>query len=159
MLQAALQDGVSLDPLALEQDGLTSSGEDVGGRQVAQAFMVAPVIVVLDEGVDLGLKVARQVVVFQQNSILQRLMPALDLTLRHWVIRSATAMLHAAAFEPFRQIAGDVARPIVRQKPGPMNDIGLIKMSSLQGHVQSLDDIAGALSRARRYPRLRAGAV
>ena len=64
MLQAALQYGVSLDPFALEQDGLTSSGEDVGGRQVAQAFMVAPVIVVLDEGIDLGPEIARQVGVF-----------------------------------------------------------------------------------------------
>ena len=142
MLQASLQDCLSLDPFAFQQDGLTASGVDVGRGQVAQAFMVAPVIVVLDEGFDLGPEISRHIVVFQQDAVLQRLMPALDLALRHGMIRSATAVLHAAAFEPFRQIAGDVARPIVGQKPGPMNDIGLIEISSLQGQVQSLGDVA-----------------
>src|SRR5687768_9196090 len=46
-------------------------------------------------------------------------------------------LTHAAAFKPRRQIAGDIARAIVGQKPGPMNDIGLVEISSLQGQVQS----------------------
>jgi len=81
MLQASLQDCLSLDPFSFQQDGLTASGEDVSRRQVAQAFMVAPVIVVLDEGLDLGPEIARHIVVFQQDAVLQRLMPRLDLAL------------------------------------------------------------------------------
>ena len=44
--------------------------------------MVAPMIVVLDEGGDLGFEIARQEVVFEQDAVLQRLVPALDLALR-----------------------------------------------------------------------------
>ncbi len=43
--------------------------------------MVALVIVVVDEGFDLGFEIARQEVVFQQDAVLQGLMPALNLTL------------------------------------------------------------------------------
>jgi hypothetical protein len=39
--------------------------------------MVALVIVMIDEGFDLGFKITWQEVVFQQNSVLQRLMPSL----------------------------------------------------------------------------------
>jgi hypothetical protein len=36
------------------------------------------VIVVGDEGVELGLEFARQVIVLKQDAVLERLMPALD---------------------------------------------------------------------------------
>ncbi len=38
-------------------------------------------IVMGDEGVDLGLKVAGQVVILEQNAVLQRLVPPFDLAL------------------------------------------------------------------------------
>ena len=41
--------------------------------------MVTPVIVVLDEAADVRFAVAGQVVVFEQNAVLERLTPALDL--------------------------------------------------------------------------------
>jgi hypothetical protein len=47
--------------------------------------------------------------VFQQDAVLQGLVPALDLALGHGMIRSATGVLHVLAFEPFRQVTGDVA--------------------------------------------------
>ena len=43
--------------------------------------MIAAVIVVLDEAADVGFEIAWQVVVFEQDAVLQGLMPALDLTL------------------------------------------------------------------------------
>ena len=43
--------------------------------------MVSAVVVVLDEGLDLGLKVAGQEVVFQQDAVLQGLVPAFNLAL------------------------------------------------------------------------------
>ena len=51
--------------------------------------MVAPVIAVLDEGLDVGLERTRQRVVFQQDPMLQGLMPALALALGLRVIRRA----------------------------------------------------------------------
>ena len=84
VLQASLQDCLSLDPFAFQQDGLTASGVDVGRGQVAQALMVAPVIVVLDEGFDLGPEIARHIVVFQQDAVLQRLMPPLEFCPASW---------------------------------------------------------------------------
>ena len=51
--------------------------------------MVAGVIVVLDEGADLGLEIAGQVVVFEQDAVLERLVPALDLALRLGMVRRA----------------------------------------------------------------------
>jgi hypothetical protein len=43
--------------------------------------MIALVIVVIDEPADASLKIARQVVVFQKDAVLERLMPAFDLAL------------------------------------------------------------------------------
>ncbi|NOW48677.1 hypothetical protein FHW96_004867 [Novosphingobium sp. SG751A] len=56
-------DGLSLDPFAPLDDGCRPAEVVVGGRHVVQAFVVTLVIVVLDEGLDLGLKVAGQEVV------------------------------------------------------------------------------------------------
>ena len=44
--------------------------------------MVAPVIVVLDEARDLGFEIARQVIVLEQNTVLERKVPSFDLALR-----------------------------------------------------------------------------
>ena len=74
-------DGLSFDPFSFKQDGLAASEVDVGRRQIADALVVAQVIVVGDEGADLGLEIARQVVVLEQDAVLERLVPALDLAL------------------------------------------------------------------------------
>ena len=57
MLQSSLFDGVAFDPFALKQDGLAASEVDIGRRQVLQAFVVAPVIVVVDEAADVHFEV------------------------------------------------------------------------------------------------------
>jgi hypothetical protein len=44
--------------------------------------VIALVVIVFDEPTDAGLEIARKVVVFQQDVVLERLMPALDFTLR-----------------------------------------------------------------------------
>ena len=73
--QSSLFDGLFLDALPSFDDGLVPSEVDVGGREVAKALVVAPVIVVLHEGADLRFQVSRQVVVFEQEAVLQGLMP------------------------------------------------------------------------------------
>ena len=51
--------------------------------------MIALMVVVTDERIDLRFKVSGQEVVFQQDAVLQRLMPALNFTLGLRVIRCA----------------------------------------------------------------------
>ena len=51
--------------------------------------MIAVMVVVLDEGGDLGFEIAGQVVMLEQDAVLERLTPALDLALGLWVIRGA----------------------------------------------------------------------
>ena len=82
MLQAAVLDWFSFNPFSLLQDGLTTSKVDVGGCQVLQALVIAPVIVVLDEAADVVVEIARQIVVLKQDAVLKGLVPAFDLALR-----------------------------------------------------------------------------
>ena len=81
MLQAPMFDGLSLDPFALLDDGWRPAEVGVGGRHVGQRFVVTLVVVVLDERLELGLEVAGQEVVLQQDAVFQGLVPALDLAL------------------------------------------------------------------------------
>ena len=81
MKQAPGFDGLSFDPFSLFQNGLATSEVDIGRREVLQALVIAPMIVVLYEGVDLQPEITRQVVVFQQDAVLEGLVPTLDLAL------------------------------------------------------------------------------
>ena len=81
MVQAALFDGVSFDPFAFDEDGLATSEVDVGRGEVVEALVVSAMIVMLDEVRDLGFEVFQKEVVFQQDAVLQRLVPAFDLAL------------------------------------------------------------------------------
>ncbi len=54
MLQASLFDGLSFDPFSVQQDGLPPSEVDVSRGQVAQALVIALMIVVGDEGPSLA---------------------------------------------------------------------------------------------------------
>jgi len=98
--QAAVGDGLSFDPFPFDQNGLAPPEVDVGWRQVADALVISQVIVVGDEGRDLGFEIARQVIVFEQDAVLERLMPALDLALGHRMIRRAVDVLHVLAIVP-----------------------------------------------------------
>jgi len=55
VLQAPIFDGLSLYPLALLDDGGSPAEVGVGGRHIVKALVVALVIVVFDERLDLGL--------------------------------------------------------------------------------------------------------
>ena len=73
-------DSLAFDPFSFEQDGVASAEVDIGRRQVADGLVVTPVVVVIDEGVDLGLEMARQVVVLEQDAVLQVQKSRLNLT-------------------------------------------------------------------------------
>ncbi len=55
MLQAPMFDGLAFDLLPFDQDGLAAPEVDVRGGEVAQALVIAAMIVMGDEGIDLGL--------------------------------------------------------------------------------------------------------
>ena len=75
--------------------------------------MVTVMIVVLDKGFDLSLKVPWQEVVLQQNAVLESLMPPLDFTLGLRMIRCPAHMAHAIVFDVIRKFTGDVAGAII----------------------------------------------
>jgi hypothetical protein len=106
--QAAIGNCLSFDPFPFDQNGLAPPEVDVGGCQVADALMISQVTVIGNEGLDLGFEITLQVVVLEQDSALERLTPALDLSLGHRVIGRATNMLHILAIEPFCQIGRDI---------------------------------------------------
>lgn len=75
--QASFFHGVLLDASPSLDDGLISAEVDVGRREITEALVVPVVVVVGDEGLDLPLQIALQEVVFQQDPVLQGLMPTL----------------------------------------------------------------------------------
>ena len=54
--QATVLDSAAFDPFAFEENGLAAPEVDVSRRQIVDAFVVAQVIVVRDEGLDLALR-------------------------------------------------------------------------------------------------------
>ena len=52
MLQAPVLDGLSFGPFPFQQDSWAAPEVDIGGREVIQALVVAPMVVVLDEGAE-----------------------------------------------------------------------------------------------------------
>ena len=75
--------------------------------------MVAIVVVVIDEGGDGCFEFALEEVVFQQDAVLQGLVPSFDLSLCLGVHWCAANVLHAFVFEIFCQISSDVRRAMI----------------------------------------------
>ena len=108
VLQATVCDGLAFDPFTFEEDGLGPPEVDVSRSEIAEALVIAGMVVVLDEGRDLAFEIAVQVVMLEQDAVLERLMPALDLALGLWVIRALADVLHVLLIQPLREIRRDV---------------------------------------------------
>lgn len=98
VVQATLSDGVSFDPFAFEQDGLAAPEVDVSRGEIVEALVVSAMVVMVDEGRDLGFEVFPEEVVFEQDAVLQRLVPAFDLALRLRMAGSAMDLLDLVFF-------------------------------------------------------------
>ena len=109
MLQAAVLYCQFLDLFPFSDDGFVSPKVDIGGCNVAQALVVSLGVVILNEGPDLTFKVTWQIIVFQQDAVFHGLVPAFDLALRLGMERRAADVIHFLFFQPFGQIARDVA--------------------------------------------------
>ena len=68
VLQATICGCLAFDPFAFEEDGLSATEVDVGRSEIAEALVIADVVVVLDEGGDLTFEIAGQVVVLEQDA-------------------------------------------------------------------------------------------
>lgn len=95
MKQAALFEGFAFDPLSFQHDDVATPKVDVNRGEIVEALVVAAVVVMLDEGGDLLLEIARQEVVSEENAVLQRLVPAPDLILGLGMARRTAGVLHA----------------------------------------------------------------
>ena len=65
VLQAPMGDGLSFDFSTPIQNGRSPAEVGIRGRHIIQALMVALVVVVFDEGLDLAFEVTGQEIVFQ----------------------------------------------------------------------------------------------
>src|SRR3954447_9764564 len=109
MKQASVLDCLSFDPFSFKQDGLTASEVDIGRSEIGDALVVSEMVVVSDEVADPGFEITGQIVVLEEDAVLESLMPSLDLALCLGMQRRTADMIHALIFEPFGEIAGDVA--------------------------------------------------
>ncbi|CDO37960.1 hypothetical protein SPHV1_470051 [Novosphingobium sp. KN65.2] len=115
VLQAAMFDGLFLDGGSLGEDLPVAAEVGISRRHITQALVVALVVIVLDERLDLCFEIAGQVVIFQQDAVLQGLMPAFDFTLGLGMEGGAAHMAHGLRLDLGGQFARDIAGPIVRE--------------------------------------------
>ena len=86
----------------------------------------------LDEVTDVGFEIAWQVVVFQQDAVLQGLLPALDLALGLRMVRCSSDVPHTVIIEPFCEIGRDITRTVVTQEARFVDNAGLLDRSLMQ---------------------------
>jgi len=86
---------------------------DVSRCEIAQAFMVTAMVVVIDERADLSLEITGQIIVLKQDAVLERLMPTLDLALRLRVAGRAAHVTDIAFVQPLSQVSRDIGWAIV----------------------------------------------
>src|SRR5512132_943298 len=85
--QPTVLDGLAFDPFSFQQHGLTAPEVDVGPGEMVDALVIAPMVVVRDECIELSFELAWQIIVREQDAGLNRLMPALEFPLRHGMRR------------------------------------------------------------------------
>jgi hypothetical protein len=109
MVQTSILNGLSFDPFSFKQDGLASPEVDVGRSEIGDALVVSQMIIVSDEFADSGFEIARKTLVLKQDAVFQRLVPSFDLALGLGMERCTADVIEAVVFQPFGEIAGDVA--------------------------------------------------
>lgn len=73
----------------------------------------------IDESLNLSLEITWQEVVFQQDAVLQSLVPSFDLALSLRMIRRTARVLHAFALQPFSRL------PETKLEPLSLSNLGL----------------------------------
>jgi hypothetical protein len=97
MMLASGFDGAVSDRFTLEEDGLTTTEVNIGWCQIGDAFMVAQMFVVADVVSDFLFEITGQVIVFEQDAVLEGLVPTLDLAMDLRMHLGTTQMIHTLA--------------------------------------------------------------
>ena len=148
----ALSDRLFLDLSPSSENGFIAAEVNVSRCDVAQALVVALVVIVIDEGLDLTFEIAGQVIVFQQNTVLHTLMPPFDFSLGLRVKRCAPNMRHVLTFQPFCQIARDVTGSVVTEQTWHVANDGLAATRRRQRQFDRIGHVLSAHVRAE-FPR------
>ena len=61
--QATVCDCLAFDPFPFDENGLAPPEVGVGGRQVVDGLVISPIVVIGDEGLNLGFEIAWQVLI------------------------------------------------------------------------------------------------
>src|SRR5271163_3158902 len=112
--------------------------------------MIAPMVVVIDKPANAGLKITRQVVVFQEDAVLERLMPAFDLALCLRMVGRAANVSHVLCSQPICQLSRDVAGTIIAEQARLMGDPYLGSGWSRERPIQSVGHALRLHCRAKR---------
>jgi hypothetical protein len=88
-----------MNQLRFSFNGCDPDEVGVGWRSVLEALVIASMVVVLDEAGVLDLRAAKQVIVFQKDTVLQGLVPALNLALGLGMHGSAPDIAHAPGLD------------------------------------------------------------
>lgn len=91
---------------------MAASEVDVGRCEIVEALVVSAMIVMLNESRDLGFEVFQEEVVFQQDAVLQRLVPPFDLARKP--ASGSASFWRAIAFR-----RGASSNPSNRQRANP----------------------------------------
>ena len=118
MDQAPVLDGLCIDLLPFCQECRDAPKVNVDGCHIAEASVISAMVVLLDKGSDGRLKFTLQIVVFEQDEVLEGLVPALDFALCLRVVGRASHMIHAVLLEVFGEIPRDVTGSVVAEQPG-----------------------------------------
>lgn len=119
-------DGLLFDFFVLLDDGWCFVVVGIGGCYVVQVFVVMLVVVVFDEGFDLGFEVVGQEVVFQQDVVFQGLVLVFDFVLGLGMIWCVVYMVYFLGFDVFSQFVGDVVGVVIVEQFGFVQYCGVI---------------------------------
>src|SRR5262249_592290 len=114
------------------QDSRTAPAIDVCWGEIVDALVVSTVVVVVDESRNLSFEITGQKVIFQQDAVLEGLMPALDFALGHRMIGRPAKVFDIWVVEPLGRVARNVAGAIGGQQPGSIGWLGVIKAGGPQ---------------------------
>ena len=134
MLQETILECEFLDPLPVFKNGLIAPEADIRRGEIVRALVQLSKVMIVNEGVDWLLQFARLIVIVRQDSVLHRLMPALDLPL-------GLGMMDVPDFtviQPLGQIGRDAGGAIVRRQSWAMRDIDPVQPAFVQGLIKRL---------------------
>ena len=137
----AVFEGLPFDEVSPFQNALAASEVDVGWGEVVQALVIPAVVIVRDELADAGFEFVGQIVIFEQDEIFHRAVPALDLALRHGMVRPAAGVGHAIVLEPVGQLAGDIGWSIIAEQSWSVTDLHSVEPCGFERDLQGGGDI------------------